>query len=91
MASITVRNLDDDVKKRLRRQAAEHGRSLEAEIRDILSKTAASAQPREIKTGLDLVQPLLDFVQKYGGAELEPFPDQELVEAPAKFRHKQRK
>ena len=29
MASITVRNLDDDVKRRLRIRAAENGRSME--------------------------------------------------------------
>ena len=36
MASITIRNLDDDVKTRLRVQAAEHHRSMEAEVRLIL-------------------------------------------------------
>jgi len=36
MASITIRNLDDDVKHRLRVRAAEHGRSMEEEARDIL-------------------------------------------------------
>ena len=35
MASTTVRNLDDDVKRRLRVRAAEHGRSMEEEVRDI--------------------------------------------------------
>ncbi len=36
MATLTVRNLDDDVVRRLRIRAAEHGRSAEAEHRDIL-------------------------------------------------------
>ena len=36
MASITIRNLDDEVKRRLRVRAAEHGRSMEEEARDIL-------------------------------------------------------
>ena len=36
MATLTVRNLDDDVVRRLRIRAAEHGRSTEAEHRDIL-------------------------------------------------------
>ena len=36
MASITIRNLDDDVKRRLRLRAAQHGRSMEEEARDIL-------------------------------------------------------
>lgn len=36
MASITIRNLDDDVKARLRVRAAEHQRSMEEEARLIL-------------------------------------------------------
>ncbi len=38
MASITVRNLPDEVHRALRVRAAQHGRSAEAEIRDILEK-----------------------------------------------------
>ena len=36
MASITIRNLDEPLKARLRVQAATHGRSMEDEARDIL-------------------------------------------------------
>lgn len=36
MATLTVRNLEDDLVRRLRIRAAEHGRSAEAEHRDIL-------------------------------------------------------
>ena len=36
MASITIRNLDDNVKTRLRVRAAEHHRSMEEEARLIL-------------------------------------------------------
>ena len=36
MASITIRNLDDDVKTRLRVRAVENGRSMEEEARLIL-------------------------------------------------------
>ena len=36
MASITIRNLDDDVKSRLRVRAAGNGRSMEEEVRLIL-------------------------------------------------------
>ena len=36
MANITIRNLDDDVKMRLRMQAAENGHSMEEEARRIL-------------------------------------------------------
>lgn len=36
LASITIRNLDDDVKTRLRVRAADNGRSMEEEARLIL-------------------------------------------------------
>ena len=38
MASITIRNLDDEVKTRLRVRAAEHHRSMEEEVRLILAE-----------------------------------------------------
>lgn len=36
MATLTIRDLDESVKSRLRVRAAHHGRSMEAEARDIL-------------------------------------------------------
>lgn len=45
MASITIRNLDDDLKLRLRIRAAEHGRSMEEEARDILRQVMAEPPP----------------------------------------------
>jgi len=36
---LTIRDLDDDLKSRLRIRAAEHGRSMEAEVREILRAT----------------------------------------------------
>ena len=37
MASLTIRQLDDDVKQRLRLRAAQHGRSMEEEVRHLLA------------------------------------------------------
>ncbi|NUB43845.1 plasmid stabilization protein [Fertoebacter nigrum] len=49
MASITIRNLDDDVKRRLRVRAAEHGRSMEEEARDILRQVVGQPSvPRNL-------------------------------------------
>ena len=39
MANLSVRNLDDDLVAKLKRRAARHGRSAEAEVRDILRLT----------------------------------------------------
>jgi len=47
MATLTVRNLDDDIVRRLRIRAAEHGLSAEAEHREILRATLVEgASPR---------------------------------------------
>ena len=40
VAQLIVRDLDDDVKSRLKRRAERHGRSMEEEIRDILRRAA---------------------------------------------------
>ena len=46
MASVVVRGLDESVKKQLAAQAKEHGRSMEAEIRAILTESRAQAAHR---------------------------------------------
>lgn len=49
MASVTIRNLPDDVKQSLRERAARNGRSLEEEMRRLLIEAVrpSAAQPRE--------------------------------------------
>ena len=49
MASITVRNLPNEVHRALRIRAATHGRSTEAEIREILEKIVMP--PERVKLG----------------------------------------
>src|SRR5436305_8343115 len=50
MGSLTVRNLGEDIKKRLRLRAAANGRSMEEEVRLLLAEraaeTATKAKPR---------------------------------------------
>ena len=53
MASITIRNLEDDIKQRLRVRAAEHGRSMEEEVRDILRRVMSdAATPRDLAAAI---------------------------------------
>ena len=40
MATLTIRNLDDEVVDKLKARAKEHNRSLEAEVRQILADAA---------------------------------------------------
>src|SRR6218665_926180 len=45
MAVLTVRNVPDEVHRALRVRAAEHGRSAEAEVREILSAAPVPSPP----------------------------------------------
>jgi plasmid stability protein len=46
MGTLVIRDLDDEVKARLRVQAAEHGRSMEAEARAILAAAVSGRRPK---------------------------------------------
>ncbi len=51
VAALTIRNLDERLKQRLRVVAAEHGVSMEEQARRILSDALASAAGREGQLG----------------------------------------
>jgi antitoxin FitA len=65
MASISVRDLDDDVRDLLRVRAARNGRSMEAEVREIL--TAAVREPAPDQ---DLFTTLRNRFGAVGGIDL---------------------
>ncbi|WP_136707864.1 plasmid stabilization protein [Agromyces sp. H66] len=68
MGTITVRNLDDAVQQRLRERAAAHGRSMEAEVREILTSAVGR---------VDFVRDWLEIAVEYRGLEL-PEPSRSL-------------
>lgn len=76
MASVVVRGLDESVKKRLADQAKEHGRSMEAEIREILTQAA-----RRPHVGLALMQ----AAQYAGGVDELPVPERTDIARTADF------
>ena len=51
MAQLIVRNLEEDVKKRLQRRASRHGRSMEEEVREILRNTLKDEDRRRTPLG----------------------------------------
>ena len=51
MAQFIVRNLEDDVKARLKRRATHHGRSMEEEVRHILRDAVKEQNQRVAKLG----------------------------------------
>jgi len=80
MASITIRRLDDAVKAKLRVRAANHGRSMEEEAREILK---AGLKPERV-SGLNLAQRIRRHIEPLGGVELV-LPLREPVRRPPKF------
>lgn len=69
MAQVLVRNLDDEVVARLRERARRAGRSLEQQLREILS---AAAQPDrdEILAEMDRIRAMTPAVRQTDSAEL---------------------
>ena len=67
MASMTIRQLDDVLKQRLRVRAAMHGRSMEEEARDILRTALARDETRE----QSLIEAIRARVAPLGGVDLE--------------------
>lgn len=45
MTALTIRNIDPDIKDKLRRAAAAHGRSMEEEVRTILRSVLSHPAP----------------------------------------------
>jgi plasmid stability protein len=76
MASMTIRDIDESLKVRLRVQAARHGRSMEDEARDIL-RAALSAQPSRART---LVDSIRARIEPLGGVDLEIAPREPMRE-----------
>ena len=67
MATLTVRNLDDDLVRRLRVRAAEHGRSAEAEHREILRLVLIGDEARQAEQRQWVAERLTEFRQRTGG------------------------
>ncbi|MCY4384278.1 MAG: plasmid stabilization protein [Nitrospinae bacterium] len=80
MASITIRNLDDDVKTRLRVRAAQKGRSMEEEVRLILREAVG----REEAPAKGLGTAIHERFKPFGGVELE-LPPREPMREPPRF------
>lgn len=78
MASITIRNLDEPLKARLRVQAAVHGRSMEEEARDIL-RTVLSREPSQ---PVNLAVAIRKRFAPLGGVELPELVREPMREPP---------
>jgi antitoxin FitA len=80
MTTLTIRNVDHELKAKLRLRAARHGRSMEAELRHIL-KDALGAEERRPEP--NLAEAIRRRFLPLGGAdEIEPHPPVPVGEPP---------
>ncbi len=79
MASITVRKLEDELKHRLRIRAAENGRSMEEEVRQIL-RMELCPQPQQ----KNLASAIRARFAPLGGVELD-IPSRSPMRQPPRF------
>lgn len=76
MASITIRNLDEATKRKLKVRAATNGRSMEQEAREIL-RTVLALTP---KKNTNLAERVREIFAPIGGVELERLPREAIRE-----------
>ncbi|WP_067977062.1 FitA-like ribbon-helix-helix domain-containing protein [Mycolicibacter icosiumassiliensis] len=74
MAAISVRDLDERVAARLKMRAAQHGRSMEAEVRAILTHAVAESEHDRP----NLAQAIRERFGAIGGVDLEIPPHAEM-------------
>ena len=70
MASITIRNLDEATKRKLKIRAATNGRSMEQEAREILKSVLARTSRKQA----NLADRIRAIFGPLGGVELERLP-----------------
>lgn len=78
MATLTIRQLDENTKARLRIRAAHHGRSMEEEAREILRSTLTAGEPAT----RNLAESIRRRFALLGGVELK-LPKRDSLRTPA--------
>jgi len=80
MATLTIRQLDEKIKTRLRVRAAHHGRSMEEEAREILRSALTASSP----VRRNLAEAIRRRFAEFGGLELE-LPSRDAMRQPPGF------
>jgi plasmid stability protein len=78
MASITIRKLEDSLKRKLRVRAARHGRSMEEEARHILRAGLTEKAP----VPTNLYDAIRGHIAPLGGVDLDIPPQGPMPEPP---------
>lgn len=88
MATVTIRNVDENTKRALQHRAVRHGTSMEQEIRSILDEAAKAEgqeSDRRHSDGENLYDAIRKLVEPFGGFDLE-LPERALPRESPKFR-----
>lgn len=82
MPTLTIRNIDPEVRDEIRIQAAKNGRSMEAEVRDILSTFARQhkSTPKQVASRIQ------ERFARIGGADELDLPAREQAPEPIAFK-----
>jgi plasmid stability protein len=83
MATLTVRNVEDETKRQLKINAARNGVSLEEEVRSILRREAR--HPDRALQFDNLYDAIRDLVEPHGGFELD-IPQRSFAERDLPFK-----
>lgn len=83
MATLTIRNVEDDVKQQLKIIAAQNGVSLEEELRSVVRQ--AARRPRKPAQFDNLYDAIRDLVEPYGGFDLD-IPPRSFAERDPPFK-----
>lgn len=82
MGTLTVRNFDDDLKAELRVQAAERGRSMEEDVRQLLREAVEGRRDRPRSPYKNLAEAISARFGPLGGVELDIPPREPMREPP---------
>ena len=72
MTTLTIRNVDPELREELRVRAARHGRSMEAELRQILKEALGAEKPHPEPNLAEAIR--RRFLPLGGADEIEPHP-----------------
>ena len=80
MVALTIRNIDPDLKRKIKQLAATHDRSMEAEAHELLKRAAFAVTPQK-----NIGQAIRDAVLAVGGIDLDIPPRTEMPRDPPNF------
>lgn len=86
MATLTIRNLDEETKQALRFRAARHGISMEQEARVILKEAVLADDDGAAPAEDNWYRAIRKLVEPYGGFDLEIPPRGKSMRDPPSFK-----